>query len=159
MPTLIAAPKDQFSPAVMRLNYDGALGIAEKGALTEEIAFELGCSQRTYYRLLDRDAAFMAAIKQARARGYEARAEKMLTLRADNPTVDVRELELELKINQWFLSKMHAAVFGDKLALTVEHVDVAGAMAESRARVAHIINQTPDSGITDVEVEDIDPLS
>lgn len=150
---------ERFGPIVRQFDYNSALAVAADGGLSKDIAFALGVGVRRYNDMLYKDAAFAGAMKRARAQGYELRAEKMLSLREDNPNVDVRELELELKINQWFLSKMHAAVFGDKLALTVEHVDVAGAMAESRARVAHIINQTPDSGIEDAQVEDIDPLS
>lgn len=151
--------EEQFSPAITRFNYREALEVAAEGGLSTEIALAMGCPVRRYNELLHKDAAYAGAMKRARAQGYELRAEKMLTIRQDNPTVDIKELELEFKINQWFLSKMHAAVFGDKLALTVEHVDVLGAMSDARSRVAKVINSVPEPEIEDAETEDVDPFS
>lgn len=123
-----------------RYNTIGALECAATGGTAKEIAAAMGCSVTQLFREERKHAAFAQAIKQARAQGYLIRGESLLTIVEDNPNADMKELELKSSNIKWHLSKVHASVFGDKLALQVEHVDIRGALEEARSRVPRVVN-------------------
>lgn len=123
-----------------RYNTTAAIEAAESGAITREIAEAMGCSIRSLNKYERVHAAFGPAMKQARAQGYLARGETLLTIVKDNPNADIRELELTSNNTKWHLSKIHSSVFGDKLALHVEHVDLRGALEAARSRVPILVN-------------------
>lgn len=128
------------------LNVEAALDKAAEGATVREIADALGCSMRNYHRYLESSASFAQAIRQARTNGFNLYADETKTLIKDSPFADIDELRLEFDIRKWYLSKMHSSVFGDRLAVSIEHVDVSGALQDARSRVPKLINPPAELG-------------
>lgn len=121
---------------------DAALDLAANGAPIKEVAASLGLSQLMFAKLLQRDPVLAGRMRQARELGYITRAESLSTEAKLNTYGDVNHLRVVIDTEKWLLSKLHPAVFGDKIALQVETVDVSGALKEAKER-AQIIDITP----------------
>ena len=134
-------PVAEFKPRIWDiLDIPAGLRCAAEGGKVKDIAKALGCHVDTLRVLRDKDASFATRLKRAREQGFEYLADQMLSLHEDYPDADWNELRLRFETTKWYLSKMHAAVFGDKLALQVEHVDIRGALEEARSRVPRLVN-------------------
>lgn len=121
---------------------DAALDLAANGAPIKEVAASLGLSQLMFAKLLQRDPILAGRMRQARELGYITRAESLSNEAKSNVYGDVNHLRVVIDTEKWLLSKLHPAVFGDRIAVQVETVDVAGALNDARNR-AGLIDVTP----------------
>lgn len=124
---------------------DAALDLASNGVPIKEIASVLGLSILMFQRLLQKDPILASRFKQARETGFMTRAESLRELARSDEIPDTNKLKLVLDTEKWLLSKMHPAIFGDRIAVQVETVDVSGALddAKKRAGLIDITPQTP----------------
>lgn len=141
------------------LNFNGALEHAAKGASLKDIASILGCSVRIMMAILKKDPIFKRDLAQAREIGFTARAEELREIVADNVWGDANHLRVMVDTEKWILSKLHPAVFGDRIAVQVETVDISGAMKEAKERTLKVIN--PENVAIDIAVKQItnDPFA
>lgn len=121
---------------------DAALDLASTGAPIKDIAASLCVSVLGFQKMLQRDPILYAKFRQARETGYTIRAESMREIANLNIYGDVNHLRMVLDTEKWLLSKLHPQVFGDRIAVQVESVDVGGALKEARDR-ARLIDVTP----------------
>lgn len=123
-----------------QLDIETGLEVASEGKYTRDIADALGISVRQYNRLLRKHPDFERAMVQARAQGMHILAEKLATLVEDHPITEIEDLRLMFDTKKWHLSKVFPSVYGDKVAIQVEYVDVAGAMNAAKERALKVIN-------------------
>jgi uncharacterized protein (DUF2342 family) len=89
------------------------------------------------YPLLKQD------LMSARNLGFELAADSVATLVEDNLDMDADRLRIKADVSKWYLGVMNPARFGQRQTIAVERVDVAGALAEARARAARVIEARP----------------
>lgn len=124
----------------LKLDYEGALELAARGASLKLIAERLGCSPVYMSKVLAQHAPFRQAMEQARIVGFSITADEVKTLVPDNPLLDPNLIRIHADNLKWYLSKMHPAVFGEKLDMTIsKQVDIGSAIQEGRART-RIVN-------------------
>jgi len=121
---------------------DAALDLASTGAPIKEIASKLCLSVLGFQKLLQREPILANQFRQARETGYTIRAESLREIAHLNPYGDANHLKVVIDTEKWLLSKLHPQVFGDRIAVSVESVDVSGALKEAKDR-ARIIDVTP----------------
>lgn len=117
---------------------EAALDVAATGQPLKYVAAVLKCSTKHLFRLTERDAVFKQSLLQARIWGYYCIADEMLTIADDYKDTDPQFTRVIIDGKKWFLSKMHPAIFGDKVAIQVEHVDLKGALLDARTRVISV---------------------
>jgi len=137
MMTMLAKPHEYSTEEI-----DAALDLTSNGVPIKDIASALGLSILGFQNLLRRDPILAGRFKQAREVGFITRAEALPELVRMNVFSDPNHLRIMVDTEKWLLSKLHPAVFGDKIALQVETVDVSGALKEAKER-AQIIDITP----------------
>ena len=121
---------------------DAALDLASTGAPIKDIAASLCLSVLGFQKMLQRDPILSQRFRQARETGYIVRGESLREIAHLNPYGDPNHLKVVLDTEKWLLSKLNPQVFGDRIALQVESVDVSGALKEARDR-ARVIDVTP----------------
>ena len=121
---------------------DAALDLASTGAPIKDIAALLCVSVLGFQKMLQRDPILSNRFRQARETGYIIRAENLRQTAHLNEYGDVNHLRMVLDTEKWLLSKLHPQVFGDRIAVQVESVDVSGALKEAKDR-ARVIDVTP----------------
>ena len=120
---------------------DKVLSLACEGKPTRYLVQAIGCKHRQFYEILRRDAAFRTALSQARAFGYEALAENVLTLVDDDALCsDPQTLRLKADNMKWFLSCVEPTKYGQRQTLTVESVSIGDALTEAKTRALRVIN-------------------
>lgn len=121
---------------------DAALDLASTGAPIKEIAARLCLSILSFQNLLKRDPILAGRFRLARETGFIIRAESLRELARSDEFRDTNQLRVVIDTEKWLLSKLHPAVFGDRIAVQVETVDVAGALNDAKSR-AGLIDITP----------------
>lgn len=116
------------------------LEFAAKGASLKDIAGQIGMSVWNFTIVLKRDPIFKRRLQQARELGFTVRAENLSEIVRDNVFDDPNHLRVMLDTEKWLLSKLHPSVFGDRIAVQVETVDISGAMQEAKRRALRVIN-------------------
>jgi hypothetical protein len=129
-----------------------ALDVAATGLPLRHVAKVLDCSTKHLFRLTERDAVFKQSLLQARIWGYYCIADEMLTIAEDYKEVDPQFTRVIIEGKKWFLSKMHPSVFGDKLTIREESVDLKGALVEARTRVI-MLNSAPSTAQAELPKE------
>lgn len=119
-----------------------ALDLAAEGQPFKAIAKAVGVVHRTLWAIIERDAVFKESMRHARACGYQVIADSVLTLHEEFPDCDPQWLRTIGDNRKWYLKVMCPAIFGDKIQMQVENVDLKGALLEARTRVITIINPT-----------------
>ena len=119
---------------VEKARIDRVISLASQGATVAELAEALGMDQADMWRFIDSDKSLRQAYSQARARGYDALADSLLTI--PEQIQDVQVARLKSENIRWLLSKRRAEVYGDKLQVDVSgQVDLTAIMAESAQRL------------------------
>ncbi len=116
------------------------LEFAAKGASLKDIASKVGMNVWKFSELLKRDPIFKRELAQAREIGFTIRAENLSEIVQNNAFNDANHLRVIVDTEKWILSKLHPAVFGDRIAVQVETVDISGAMQEAKQRALRVIN-------------------
>lgn len=116
------------------------LEYASCGASIKDIAEKMGLSVWLFSQLLKRDPILKSRLQQAREIGFTVRAENLSELVQNHIFADANHLRVVVDTEKWILSKLHPAVFGDRIAVQVETVDISGAMQEAKQRALRVIN-------------------
>lgn len=116
------------------------LEFAAKGASLKDIASKVGLNVWNFSELLKRDPIFKRQLGQAREIGFTTRAENLSEIVQNNVFNDANHLRVIVDTEKWILSKLHPAIFGDRIAVQVETVDISGAMQEAKQRALRVIN-------------------
>jgi hypothetical protein len=129
-------------PLTFPSDYNIEAGLAEAcaGKPLRSIAQVMGCTIRHLQRLLTRDTEFNQAMLRARMSGNQIIADEILTLADDHVEADPQWLRVKADNMKWYLKVMQPAIFGDKIQMQVEHVDLKGALIEARTRVITLVN-------------------
>jgi hypothetical protein len=64
-------------------------------------------------------------------------AEEVLTLVDDHPGEDAITLRVRSENMKWYLSKVYPSVYGERITIREEHVDLSDALNEARRRVVN----------------------
>ena len=134
-----------MQPPVKWENYnrEAALDLAAMGRPITQIASTYGSKNvRTIWSHLKKDAVFKEARSQARECGYFVVADSILTIHEEFPEANPVLLRVISENRMWWLSKLYPSVFGDKIQVQVEHVDLKGALSEARTRVITLTSNT-----------------
>lgn len=95
----------------------------------------LKISRQTVYNYARDDLAFSRAIDEARRMGAEALAEEALEIADTEP--DANRARVRVESRKWLASVTDPQRYGPKTQIQVAHnIDLAGALAEARARVS-----------------------
>ena len=125
-----------FVPILIMSQFDlkAALDAASEGKTLRDIAEAMGCnySQLNYY--CKQNPQFKHDLDQAREQGWYLQADLLRTLTKDNPNADFQKLRLEADNIKWLLARMMPSIFGDRLEVKIERVDIAGALFEAKVR-------------------------
>jgi hypothetical protein len=97
----------------------------------------------TVFNWINAKPDFLDRYEQAKGKGCEAMAEEMMQI-ADDDTVDVQRSRLMVDTRKWYLSKIKAKKYGEKLDTTVTHKFSSMADDELDARIIELENQTPE---------------
>lgn len=118
----------------------GILEFASQGAAFKDIARKVGMNVWKFSELLKRDPILKRELQQAREIGFTIRAENLSEIVQNNAFNDANHLRVIVDTEKWILSKLHPAIFGDRIAVQVETVDISGAMQEAKQRALRVIN-------------------
>lgn len=129
------------------IDFERAYEVASEGKITyKAIAEALNCSQRRLRVLRQQHPDFDRTLLQAREDGFFALADSVLTIFEDNPGKSEHEIKIRSENIKWYLGKLFARVFGDKIDINVtERIDIKVAIAESRGRLRIVNPQLLDS--------------
>lgn len=116
------------------------LEFAAQGAAFKDIARKVGMNVWKFSEMLRRDPIFKRELAQAREIGFTTRAENLSEIVQNNAFNDANHLRVIVDTEKWILSKLHPAIFGDRIAVQVETVDISGAMQEAKQRALRVIN-------------------
>jgi hypothetical protein len=126
-------------------NIEAGLVVALQGKPHRDIAKAIGIGENLYYKLRSTNDLFKQIVDRARAEGHEVIAESVLTIVEDNPDLLPQSLKIKLEAITTYLKWMNPTVYGDRMIIREEKIDLSGALKDAATRV---INITP-----------IDPLS
>jgi hypothetical protein len=124
------------------VDFEAAYEVASAGKITyKAIAEALSCSPRRLRVLRQENPDFDKTLLQAREDGYFALADSLLTIYDDHPDEDANKIRGRSDNIKWYLSRLFARVFGDKIDITLtEKVDIRGSLNEALARSVRVIN-------------------
>lgn len=118
------------------------------------IKSELGVGKFELHQLMVNNAHFAAGFRKAREVYLTDAGDNLINM-AEDQTLDPMRLKLKSDNTKWLLSKMLPAIYGDKVQVQIETVDLTGALADARARtkIAHrttdVITQAVDKTQSD----------
>ena len=122
------------------LNIAAGIEAALMGRTQIQIAKELGCSVDTFQKLMSNNPDFAQRFTQARKTGGTILGESLLTIYEDNPLADHNEIRIRSENLRWYLARVFAPIFGDKLTIVNEPPDIKQALQDARSRVARVVN-------------------
>ena len=118
------------------------LEAASEGKPWRKVAEVFGCSIRQLFFWMLHHPPFSNALHRARELGYELRADQVNTLVEDNETADKPLspdlLRIKADCMKWYLAVSKPSKFGQRQTISIERPDVAGALADARARARPI---------------------
>ena len=121
---------------------ESALEAAADGKPWRYVAEVFGCSVRQLFRYMLKYPPFSQSLHRARELGYELRADQVNTLVEDNEVAESPLspdlLRIKADCMKWYLAVSKPSKFGQRQTITVERPDVAGALADARARARPI---------------------
>mgnify|MGYP001563097630 CR=1 FL=1 len=119
-----------------------ALAAASEGKPWRKVAEVFGCSIRQLFFWMLHHPPFSNALHRARELGYELRADQVNTLVEDNEEADKPLspdlLRIKADCMKWYLAVSKPSKFGQRQTISIERPDVAGALADARARARPI---------------------
>jgi len=118
----------------------------------KELKEELGIGPYELHGMMTRSEIFSCAFRKAREIYLTNAADELIEL-AHDQNLDPMRLRLKSDNTKWLLSKMMPAVYGDKVQVQIETVDLTGALEDARAR-AKIAQRTTDV-VTDAVVKQV----
>ena len=124
-------------------NMEAALEAAAEGKPWRKVAEVFGCSIRQLFSNMLKYPPFSQALHRARELGYELRADQVNTLVEDNQVAESPLspdlLRIKADCMKWYLAVSKPSKFGQRQTIAIERPDVAGALADARARARPIM--------------------
>ena len=133
-----------FSNKQFPENMEAALEAASEGKPWRKVAEVFGCSIRQLFSNMLKYPPFSHSLHRARELGYELRADQVNTLVEDNQSEDEEKrlspdlLRIKADCMKWYLAVSKPSKFGQRQTISIERPDVAGALADARARARPI---------------------
>jgi len=130
------------------VDLDEVLELAITGQPIQKIIKAMGLSLNAYDKLLNTYPLLKEQITRARNEGYHSLADSMLTLLEDNPEQSPHALRIKFESTKWYLSCRVPQVYGEKIFMQTEDINLRDAMLEAKKR-AQAIDVTPIPSIPD----------
>jgi hypothetical protein len=122
------------------INEVKACELAAEGQPLKKIAAGITISPSQLARHLDDSPDFARRFQKSREIGIQLIADDLTTIVEDNPLVDFQTLRLKSDNIKWIAGKLLARIFGDKIEIKVEAVDLRGAIEDGRKRAHAVID-------------------